>query len=227
MGHLVKSVREASIAECYRDVKEAHDYLVQQGAEAIRSPASQAAGSSVWGSEMKRLQVKLPEDGRPILIDVDVMKSEHNLGEVINQCATMERLLDTLVWVQTPESGLARFSVLCCHPTTSSVQEAGKKMLGDNDLVLMDTNNQYARFEIFDSVRDQPNNGKEKESLISLDVWRKGVDQESRTDWPAGRIFLAISQNLAPFLQRAKRPWLCYTKAGTSGQTCILELKPV
>jgi len=155
-------------------------------------------------------------------------KNSEKLSEVINQCATMERLLDTLIWAQTDESELVQFSVECCHPTTSSVQVKGKKMIGDNDLVLVDSNGQYARFEIFDIVSDQDSNGKEEKRLRSLDVWRKGVDQESRTDWPAGRIFLAVSQDFAPRLQRAKKPpWLRYANAWNSEQTCIVEIKPV
>jgi hypothetical protein len=60
MGHLVKSMSDVSIAVCYRDLKEAHDYLAVQGAKAIEL-AWQKAGSSQWGSEVKRLNVSLPE----------------------------------------------------------------------------------------------------------------------------------------------------------------------
>jgi hypothetical protein len=215
MGHLVKSMSDVSIAVCYRDLKEAHDYLAVQGAKAIEL-AWQKAGSSQWGSEVKRLNVSLPESSRPVLIGVDVKRSEHNLTEVMNQCATMERLLDTLIWVQTNESGLARFRVACCHPTTSS---------GDNDLVLVDLNGQDARFEIFDVVRDKPNNNKEKNSLISLGVWRKEDDQVLRTDWHDGRRFLTVSQEVVPFLLRAKRPWLRYIEIPITERTCVLEIK--
>lgn len=226
MGHLVKPILyEVSIAECYRDVKEAHDYLSVQGAKAIEL-ASGAAGSPQWGSRVKRLNVSLPQSGRPLLIDVDVKKFEHNLTEVMNQCATIERLLDTLMWAQADESGLAQFRVVSCHPTTSSTQVEGKKPGGDNDLVLMSASGQHARFEISDIVSDRDGNGKEEKDLRSLDVWRKGIDQELRTDWPAGRIFLVVSQNFAPRLHRAKRLWLRYDMVWYSEQTCIFEIKP-
>lgn len=213
MGHLVEPMSDVSISVCYHDVKEAHDYLAQQGAKAIEL-AWQKAGSPQWGSEVKRVQVPLPESSRPR--HVDVKNAQHNLGEVINQCATIERLLDTLVWVQKDESGLAQFHVAYCHPTTSS---------GDNDLVLVDSSGQYARFEIFDIVRDRPNNSKEKEGLINLDVWRKGDNQSSKPDWPAGRRFLVVSQEVAPFLRKAKRPWLRYTEIPITERTCIFEIK--
>jgi len=35
MSHLVQSIVDVSIAECYHDIKEAHDYLAQRGAKAI------------------------------------------------------------------------------------------------------------------------------------------------------------------------------------------------
>src|SRR4051794_14751603 len=107
MGHLVAQFVASNgdhktLAVCEAEVREARDYLATLGAEAIRR-ASESQGGHGWGSSVKRARVILPEEGRrPTLISDDTR--EHNLVEVVNQCATMERLIDALVWAQTEPS---------------------------------------------------------------------------------------------------------------------------
>ncbi len=220
MGHLVKLMSDVSIAECYCAVKDAHDYLAQQGAKAIEL-ASRIVAPSDWASKVKRLQFSLPQDARPKYIDIAVTKSEHNLTEVMNQCATMERLLDALAWAQTDESGLAQFHVVCCHPTTSSAR-------GDNDLVLLDSNGQYARFEMSDIVSDQDGNGKEKKDLTSLGIWQKETGWKANDTWPAGRMFLVVSREFAQRLRKANSHGHYFEMVVPKiEQTCIFEIKSV
>jgi hypothetical protein len=147
-----------TLAECAQLVREAHDYLARCGADAIEA-ASRAQGDPYWGSRVKRLHVALPDVGRPELIAPAL--ASHNIVEVLNQCATMERLLDALDWAQTAASGLDAFTVVRCHPTTSSTQIAGKKVRLDNDLVLIGPDGTSARFEVSDVVGETDGNRKE------------------------------------------------------------------
>lgn len=76
------------------------------------------------------MRVELPRSDGPRL--VRDANDRHSLAEAMNQCATMERLLDALAWVQTEASGLNTFDVAVCHPTASSA--AGDASVEDNDL---------------------------------------------------------------------------------------------
>lgn len=69
----------------------------------------------MWGTHFKRVRVDLPRDARPLLMRA--AEDHHSLAEVVNQCATMERLLDALAWARTDTSGLSAFHVVGC-PTT-------------------------------------------------------------------------------------------------------------
>lgn len=53
------------------------------------------------------IRVELSREGRPALIPPAV--TSHSLIEVINQSATMERLLDALTWARTPDAGFSEY----------------------------------------------------------------------------------------------------------------------
>jgi hypothetical protein len=90
---------------------------------------------------VKRITAKFDSD-MPSDIGSDLIS--HHLVEIINQTATVERLLDVLDWVQTNESGLAEFErVMVCHPSTSGLR--GKAEC-ENDLVLCAETGAIARF---------------------------------------------------------------------------------
>src|SRR4051794_21678107 len=102
-GHLVAPVREPMAIEQARDdLIEAHGYLVAAARRTAEALAAQA--SDRWGSSVKRLRVILPDQGRPRLVPPSV--KDHSFIEVVNQCATLERLLDALAWASTEASGL-------------------------------------------------------------------------------------------------------------------------
>ncbi len=233
MKHLVRSLLvdgapPLTLGECARLVREAHDYLARRGADAIER-AWHAKGDPNWGSLVKRIQVDLPTDGRPELIGLT--KSEHNLVEVLNQCATMERLLDALDWAQTAASGLDDYTVERCHPTTSSAQIAGKKVLLDNDLVLIGPDGTTARFEVSDVVSEADGNRKERRDRESLGVPDLPADQSgSATVWPAGRVFLVVSETFAKVLRpkcvpKKGRPYR-YVEVKADGPTRVFEVVP-
>src|SRR5579863_6241094 len=90
-------------------IRNAHEYLVRYGVQAL--VAAQAAEvSDDWGTQVKRIRVDFPEGDRPELIDPSI--PGHNLTEVYNQCATIERLIDALQWASTT---LPDYKVLRCH----------------------------------------------------------------------------------------------------------------
>lgn len=218
------------IGECYEAVREAHDFLARKALEA----ASELAAVQVqcyWGSKAKRIKVYLPKAEWPRLLSPG--SEEHNLVEVINQCATMERLLDALVWAQDMESGFDEFSVELCHPTTGS--RPGEE--SDHDLVLVGNDSDgkltKAKFEVSDVSGEKDGNQKEKKDLISLGVLKEGKGKEMYPDgWPEGRLFLVVSEEFAERLRKPNRGWLkgpspyChYTDPALQGTTRIFEVK--
>lgn len=100
MPHLVAPLTPAhgdssvlSLTRCHALLLDAHDYLARQGMDAARR-AMLVDDAATWGTAFKRVRVELPPTGRPDL--VRAAAAHHSLAEVMNQCATMERLLDAL-----------------------------------------------------------------------------------------------------------------------------------
>lgn len=127
---------------------------------------------------MKRVRIVLPSTDRPTLIGDD--QTEHSLMEVINQCATIERLIDALRWAQTH---LPDYRLLRCHPSTSSykVIDGG---IPDNDIVLVNPNGYFAQFEVSDVSGTKDSNRKENKDLRSLGV-PSGHMKDAPRDWLA------------------------------------------
>jgi hypothetical protein len=209
-----------TLAACRAEVQEARNYLATHGAEAIRR-ASGSQGGPDWGSSVKRARVILPEGPRPALISSETR--DHNLVEVVNQCATMERLIDALGWAQS-EPGLNEYLVERCHPTTSSSRGDEE----DHDLVLVapDDSEVKAKFEISDVASEKDGNGKEKKDLESLGVLTKGSNT-TPAGWPSGRLFLVVSEEFAVWLcrRRAKPVHYHYQEVKREGATRIFEVK--
>jgi len=142
MGNLIdgKWFTGKCVGVSYAELSEAHKYLTKKASEAL----SLAAGSTkdgTWGTTVKRIQVALDGETPPPSIPNGI--PDHNLIETINQCATVERLLDALLWVQSAESGLQAFSTVDrCNPTTSSQKSEGQQ---DNDLILRSDSNSTER----------------------------------------------------------------------------------
>ena len=225
MAHLVGSFvahggRYKSLESCYGELREAQRYLSVNGAEAFRRAAA-LGDVERWGMDAKRIKVAFPAGPRPTLIGVGL--ADHNLGEVVNQCATMERLLDALSWART-EPSLNGYVVERCHPTTGS----SSRDVDDHDLVLVreDALDRKAKFEVSDVVSGKDGNNKEKKDLASLGVLRRGSLQPA-DGWPAGRLFLVVSEEFCAWLTRRRRdlPPYTYERAGLEGSTVIVEVK--
>lgn len=225
MAHLVSSFvahgnRYKSLESCHKDMREAQKYLSVNGAEAFRRAAA-LGDRERWGMDAKRIKVAFPDGPRPTLISMGL--ADHNLGEVVNQCATMERLLDALSWART-EPSLKGYVVERCHPTTGS--SSGD--VDDHDLVLVkeDAPGLKVKFEVSDVVSGKDGNNKEKKDLTSLGVLRRSSLQPA-DEWPAGRLFLVVSEEFYVSLMRhrLKPPPYRYERAGSVGSTVIVEVR--
>ena len=95
MGHLITPFSGHDVAEVLKELSAAHRYLAEHGAEAVKLAAELKPGFG-WGAETKRVKVCLPADEKPTCIPTDL--TEHSLVEVMNQLATLERLVDALEW---------------------------------------------------------------------------------------------------------------------------------
>ncbi len=223
-GHLVLPVRDANPSDLLEGLRAAHDYLVMAARATV--PRLLDLPSASWGAAAKREHVVLPLDGRPSLVSSDVEK--HSFLEVVNQCATLERLIDTLSWTATKEE-LRGARLVRCNPTTSSAprsKDAPREEV-DHDLVLRDEASRRWRFEVSDVASSKDGNGKEKKDLISLGIWRAGDDEVP--GWPDGRHFLVVSSEFAQRLQSPTRHGLRlglfhYVPVKPDGETRILEV---
>jgi hypothetical protein len=199
------------ISDGYDALLRAHDTL----AVSAKLVLSKVDLESVdWGTKIKRLPV-ICQDANPLL----VTGSKHNVSEVMNMCATVERLLDALKWARDSNE-FTNYEIEICHPTTGATPEQDCNGRPDNDLILIDEKNgMRARFEVTDSAKGKDTMKKEKKDLTSLHVLRKFPKNVTGNcldikAWPKGRLFLVVSNELARNLvktpgpkTKTARPW--------------------
>jgi hypothetical protein len=212
------------LAEVERRLRHAHDYLAERGASALQRAAGISARAG-WGCSVKRERVTLPAEGKPS--DIPRGVTSHSLAEIINQCATVERLLDVIAWAQTESSGLSSFDVQCCHPTTSSVTERENS---EHDLVLIGPASE-ARFEVSDVASSEDGNQKERKDLMRLGVLgADGTPSLEAEPRKLGRCFLVVSDEFAGGICER---WPAWRRAGSlsyfvidlpTGSTKLLEI---
>lgn len=209
-----------NIPEASEHLCEAHAALALAGKLTLQKAAG-ACPDGDWGASVKREPVRCGQE-------------LHNLAEVVNQCATVERLIDALTWAA---SEFPEWLVECCHPTQTSGE-------GQNDLVLIDPTNpgQRARFEVSDVVSTSDGNNKEAKDLTSLKVLSKRPEAAPKIEtlnianWPSDRLFLVVSGEFANYLQSSPTPgriWMTahcwYDEAARiphdDSRTVILEVK--
>lgn len=143
----------------------------------------------------------------------------------MNQCATLERLIDALTWAEAWHE-LAGAHVVRCNPTTSSAPlEQGRKTEADHDLVLVDREGARWSFEVSDVASERDGNGKEKKDLVSL-----GIPMAEGEGWPPGRSFLVVSTEFAERLRKPSRHGLgrgvFHYVEHTHGTTTLFEVCP-
>lgn len=223
MTHLIAPIRNIALAACRATLVERHAFLAARGAAALAQALAVPVGSG-WGQQVKRRAVELHAVGeRP---------RYHNLFEVVNQCATVEHLINALAWAEG-DAQLRGYHVSVCHPTTSSAKHPdAPSTLPDNDLVLINPDGALARFEVSDVASQKDGNGKEERDLISLGVLQAGRGQDKfATSWPSGRLFLVVSEKFAARRRAPTRAWLkgalphCrYREVGVVDTTAIFEV---
>jgi hypothetical protein len=219
-NHLVCPVRLTSVPDCYAQLERTHHYLVAAGRRAIESLLP--TPDVTWGTQLKRLRVQL-DAGKPDCVGRNV--SSHNLMEVINQCATLERMLHVLAWAQLLESGLTEYqTVVVCHSSTSSSPDDSE---WENDLVLRTEQGLTARFEVSDVVSETNSNGKREKDLRSLRLL--ALDGSVALAPPASRLFVVVSGEFCSFLQASNPSWkrtgqINYVEHRGVGDTHILEV---
>jgi len=155
----------STIDAAIRELNAALDFLYPFGFDAVQRAATTPVIFG-WGSTVKRIRVVLPVERRPLLL----LRAEpdHSMIEVINQCATVERLLDALTWAK--ETSWGDWSVERCHPTTGNRKHSRSDLDGDNDLVLKGATNGFARFEVADISGVRDTNRSIRKNLRSLGI---------------------------------------------------------
>lgn len=218
MGHLIRKLEgPISLDPAQQQLQEAHQQLVSCGPTAVMklkhlSPAE-------WGSEAKRIRAILPNQRTPLL---QAASREQALTEVINQCATVELLLDAINWILRTSNNA---TLVLCHHTTSS----GGSGLHDNDLGI-ETKGEYWCFEISDVANGAGDgNQKELKDLLSLGVLTS-LRPKKLSEMPhSGRKFLVVSTEFAQRLMEPKRHFLKkgelrYHHFRTGPSTQVLEV---
>ena len=198
MPHLIAPIRNLSLQDCIRQLTEAHDCLVT-AASAMLS-AAHKTDPKYWGSDFKRLQVALPAL-RPAILQ----REAHNFGEIVNQVAGLERLLDGLEWfaIQQPD-----LHVDSCHPSTSSA-------VGENDIILS-APGELIRIEVFDIAGGKITNDKLNKPLRTFGLG---------TSWVPGRLLLFVSASVASrILPRVPNDGYHYSALWEGERTHVLEL---
>jgi hypothetical protein len=140
------------------DLRSAHDWIVER-ARGWTADVAEPPDSS-WGIRSKRIPVDLTGTDAPPL----VTSNQHPISELLNICATVERLLDALVWAI--ENGWAD-RVLECNPSTSGAS-------GPPDLRTEGRNGE-AWFEVSDVVSPRDPNRKLRTDWDRLAVVGPGI----------------------------------------------------
>lgn len=194
MRHLVDPVtHRTSLPSLREKLQAAHDYLCDS-AKKTAAILPQIA-IEAWATAAKRTMVNL-EGPKPELVNQAV--GVQSFVEIVNQCATLERLVDALRWAESEQSGLRGYEVALCHPTTSSGTAEN-----DHDLVLIGPSKELAKFEVSDVASEKDGNGKEVKDLVSLGCLSESRDEPGQ--WPTGRMFLVVSPEFAKRLMRSRR----------------------
>jgi hypothetical protein len=220
MAHLIAPLKgPCALQVAYQDLIHAHDVLVASARQAAQSLAG--LDSIGWGAAAKRHRVAWRHTNASLLSAV----VNQPLIEVINQCATVERLLDAMGWVLSVAPSA---ELVTAHPTTSR----GAADSIDNDLVVRVGGEPWC-FEVSDVVNGAVDgNGKELKDLYGLGlIVRDGAKWQLAEPLPPGSQFLTVSPEFATRLCRPNRHLLKtdklrYTRIDTPGNTALIEVHP-
>ncbi|MBM5822432.1 MAG: hypothetical protein FJ082_08250 [Cyanobacteria bacterium K_Offshore_surface_m2_011] len=218
MAHLIQPLLQpCPLQDAWQELMRAHLALVAAARQAATTMAAVEAND--WGVAAKRVRVTWALTPSGLLSET----GDQPLTEVINQCATVERLLDAMAWVL---SRAPAAELLLCHPTTSS----RPKESADNDLVVEAAGERWC-FEVSDVASgDADGNQKELKDLGSLGLIAREGDRWRLADpYPPGRHFLVVSPEFGARLCRPTRHLLKtgqlrYSRLNAPGQSVLLEV---
>jgi hypothetical protein len=165
-----EAFRITNVATAISELRSAHEF-VRLAAQRTLSNMFDVPVDRSWGATVKRRRVDLPVEGRPRLIEPE--SRSHNFSELVNLCATVERLLDAMDWADNGE--LSQGEIECCHPTTGSNKidydpaDSPQDDPGDNDLVIVKGGKRF-RFEVSDISGRLDTNRKIPKDLNSLGI---------------------------------------------------------
>lgn len=205
MPHLFLPLAEAIGLKEYRlQLTAAHDAVARAAA------AHQVAVASIdhWGCLAKRRAVDLSALAEDPELRGLIGVASQPFAEIVNQLATVERLLDTLAWADQIEA----VEVTECNPSTSR----GPAAPCSHDLVVR-CPDRLVVVEVSDVAGDSGNaNRKMEKDLDTLD--------RCTCDGPVRRI-LAVSRQSARWLQ-ARPGLVTVVEAGEGEGTWIVERTP-
>ena len=208
MPHLIETIGNCSITHAAVQLKASHQLIVES---TIQAQLSLSSCPDQWGSQLKRMEITLPEG------QAKIGKRSEKFTEIINILATTERTIAALNWFAStyPESHVRE-----CHASTSDFTEG-------NDIVLIDNSDSIVvRCEVTDVISSSAGqNGKEKKDLKNLGcsalVPDDGIDR-----------YIATSPEFAAALSSPSRKWASYHylyerhKTNAQDQTTLLLVKP-
>ncbi|MDA8360202.1 MAG: hypothetical protein M0Z95_28765 [Actinomycetota bacterium] len=206
MPYLLQPVTvKTTLGKYIEELTAAHYALITQMYAATQAiPEPTAATGNYWAVNLKRNPVSVV--GVHDLVGVTTQP----LGELLNQLATVERLIDALGWAKTQNMT----HVEECHPTTSR----GAKETCSHDLVVTNKVDKMV-FEVSDVAGDGNANRKMVKDLATLS--NCNCNCTGPGDRPARKL-LAVSPSSGEWL-KATRPGATMHVEGAAPTTWIVE----
>ena len=128
MPHLIEPLYDLSQQDCLNELRQTHRFLCNKVRNQWEKRYRGAiADPDYWGCKIKRIRIELREE------------STHNFIEIVNQVATLERLIDALKWTSGLGSGLVRIPAKTATysgnnfttlPSSNSLVECNTKVAG-------------------------------------------------------------------------------------------------
>lgn len=152
-------------------------------------------------------------------LTVDVGHRRERFAELVNQLATVERLLDVFIWLRSAHGDP---HVVACHPTTSSNAAIGLAGLPDHDLVVSRLQAPMMAVEVFDVVAVKRDSNRKLAGDLdrlnhSLQIW---PDLEAFAAMPRERAEHVLRGPLGSVLKPEWAPQ-------EDGATWVLRLSPI
>jgi len=205
--HLFTPLHESCALDDYqRRLTAVHDAVARAAA------AHQAGVDTVdhWGCVVKRRPVDLSELAIDDALGGMIGVTSQPFGEIVNQLATVERLLDALRWSQ----GNGAQEVVECNPSTSR----GQAGTCSHDLVVAASETTIV-FEVSDVAGDSGNaNRKMEKDLATLDRCTCGMRSSARR-------LLAVSPQSGHWLEARPQLATVVTADRVGNGTWIVELR--